>query len=83
MDEDDEEILTYIALRNYCSEILDCFDYDSSTVDDIDFIQNNSLPLLMSYNILNRTTFLYQLVKAKKNKVIIHLLKALELVPAL
>ena len=74
MEEEDEERLTYIALRTYWSDILDCFDHESSTIEDLRFIQNNSLTLLMSYNVLNRTTFLYQLVKAKKVKVIIHLL---------
>lgn len=82
MEKVDEERLTYLELRVYKSDILDQSDTDSSTINDLHFIQNNPVSLLMSYNILNRTTFLYQLVKAKKSNVINHLLSALELLPA-
>ena len=82
MEEVDEERLTYLELRVYKKDILDESDTDSSTINDLQFIQNNPVSLLMSYNILNRTTFLYQLVKAKKSNVINHLLSALELLPA-
>lgn len=36
----------------------------------------------MSYNVLNRSTFLYELIKAKKVKVIKQLLKTLEMIPS-
>ena len=61
---------------------MDCFDHKSSTVDDLQFIKNNPVSLLMSYNVLNRTTFLYELIKAKKAKVIKQLLKTLEMIPS-
>ena len=82
MEEVDEERLTYLELRVYNKDILDESNVESNTIDDLQFIQNNPVSLLMSYNILNRTTFLYQLVKAYKSNVINHLLSALELLPA-
>jgi|LauGreDrversion4_2_1035121.scaffolds.fasta_scaffold78971_2 hypothetical protein len=72
--------LAFIKLRNYNHDILDCKtgDFDS-VADEINYIQNHGPDILLSYNIIKRTTFLYELVRQGKRLVVLEFLDNIEL----
>lgn len=71
--------LAFLKLRNYNHEILDCKASGlNSVAEEIRYIQNHGPDILLSYNIIKRTTFLYELVRLGKRLVVMEFLDTLE-----
>lgn len=78
--ERESQRIAFIAIRNYNHEILDCKDSKPESMGtEIKYIQNHSLETLLSYNIVQGTTFLYQLVKYKKRPAVLEFLNQIEM----
>lgn len=77
-EERETQRLAFIVIRNYSHEILDCKDPRPNGAE-ITYIQNHGLEILLSYNIVQRTTFLYQLVYYKKRAAVLEFLNQLEM----
>lgn len=76
-----EERVSFIMLRTYADPILDCFDPKSSSKDDIAAIKGLPISQTLSFNLITRSNFLYDIMRHKKTVVIDALLTVLDLLP--
>ncbi len=54
-----EERISFLPVRVYVDSILDCSDNKRSYKDYIEYIKNERIEKLLSYDIISRRTFLY------------------------
>jgi hypothetical protein len=73
-----EERLSFLQVRVGSNDILDCIDPNSSSKEDIEYITKERIAHVLSYSIIKRSTFFYEIVKNKKMAVIDALLNILD-----